>query len=101
MASSSTLPFSCPKIRPTSPPRSSASGAETGPAVDGAIAGAVASAATGASSMIASTPCSIFEEDLNSRSLSFWKNAIASPCPRNPLPVNRAEARCKPPASAG
>jgi hypothetical protein len=25
---------------------------------------------------MASTPCSIFEEDLNSRSLSFWKNAI-------------------------
>ena len=34
----------------------------------------------GASSRMASSPSSIFEEDLNSRSLSFWKNAMpASP----------------------
>ena len=35
--------------------------------------------------MMASRPSSSFEEDLNSRSFSFWKNAMpASPAPRNP-----------------
>ncbi len=67
MASSSTRPFSGPSSRPTSPGRSAtgASGAT--------VAG---SAAAGASSRMASSPSSSFEDDLNSRSLSFWKNAM-------------------------
>ena len=59
MSSSRTRPFSCPSSRPTSPARS-------GSAASGA----------GASSMIASSPSSIFDDDLNSRSFSFWKNAM-------------------------
>ena len=82
MASSSTRPFSCPNSRPTSPGRSSSSarGPGTGEAGSGAAgADTTAGAAAGTASMIASTPASIFEDDLNSFSLSFVKNAMGPP----------------------
>ena len=61
---------------------------EPGRAAAGSAAGALGAAGSaGASSMMASSPSSSFEEDLKSRSLSFWKNAIPAPAsPSRRLP---------------
>ena len=66
MASSSTRPRSSPTTRAAAGAAAPAAGAGSGPA-----------------SRMASSPCSILEDDLKSRSFSFWKNAM----PASPLPA--------------